>query len=128
MHHDELHFAQIRQSSLKIFKVLQRPLRFSKDIYSSLIFSKVISSSCLKFCEIVVGSLKLFSCSMARKVLSWSLRFCITPKSSLKFAEIRYVSLGSLRFTKVRQSSPRFSKSLQVSLRVSRVLQGFTRY
>ena len=70
-------------------QVLQRPLRFSKDIYGSLIFSKVLSG-CLKFCEIV-GSLKLFGFSMARKVLSWSVMFCTTPKSSPRFDMFRWV-------------------------------------
>ena len=68
---------------------------------------------------------------MARKVLSWSLRFCITPKSSLKFAEIRYVSLGSLRFVKVhqkfakiRRDSPRAFKFLLGSPGFCRALRG----
>ena len=61
---------------------------------------------------------------MARKVLSWSLRFCITPKSSLKFAEIRYVSLGSLRFVKVHQ---KFAKVLQELSSFSEGLQGSAR-
>ena len=64
---------------------------------------------------------------MARKVLSWSPRFCIARKSSRKFAEIRYVSLGSLRFVKVRQSSPRFAEILQEPSSFSVGLQGSAR-
>ena len=60
--YDALRWAECRSSSLK----------FSKNIYGSLIFSNFLSG-CLKFCETVVGSLKLFGFSMARKVLSWSL-------------------------------------------------------
>ena len=52
-HHDELNFAQVRQSSLQDFprfsQVFQGPLRFSKDIYGSLSFSKVV----FKFCEVL---------------------------------------------------------------------------
>ena len=61
---------------------------------------------------------------MAREVLSWSVMFCIALKSSVRFAEIRYVSLGSLRFVKVRQSSARFAENLQEPSSFSEGLQG----
>ena len=90
-------------------------MRFSEDIDGSLEFSKVLSG-CLKVCE-VLRSLRFLGFSKARKVLSGSLIFSIARKSSLKFAEIRYVSLGSLRIVKVRQRSPRLDQMRQGSKR-----------
>ena len=59
------------------------------------------ASQALWVSEFLAGSLTVFGFSMARKVSSNSRMFCIARKTSLTFAEIRNVWLGSLPFAEV---------------------------
>ena len=86
-----------------------------------------VLSCCPKFCEVLLGSLSFFGFSMARKVLSGSPMFCLARRSLLRFAEIPYVSLISLRFAKIWPDSPRFAEVLWEPLCFSEGLQGSVR-